>query len=223
MSDADIAVLGASKVGTTGCPVWQPVVPLTDDESDIEGFGEAQVFQSLGVSSLPYQKDDSGFAECLMLRNVGGRDAVCIGARDTRTAKIAGNMKPGDTVVHSTGPSQAAQLQLKEEKQQAVLVTKNANGETMAFVLDGKNSKCQLAVNGAMFEIDPDGNWTITDASGKAGIRCANGQINIFGKVVLGGGLANPAMCIMLGPVTGSPGSVASVPLVAAQNVSIGM
>ncbi len=116
MSDADIALLGASKIGANGSPVWQPAVPITDDSEDLEGFGECQVFQSLGISSLPYQKDENGFAECLVMRNVGGRDAVCLGARDTRSAKIVGNLKPGDTVVHSTGPSEAAQLQLKEEK-----------------------------------------------------------------------------------------------------------
>jgi len=219
--DADIAVLGASSVGATGCPVWQPVVPLTDDEQDVEGFGQAQVFQALGVSSLPYQKDANGFAECLMLKNVGGRDAVCVGARDTRSGKIVGNLKPGDTVIHSTGPSQSAQLQLKEGKQQAVLVTLDFDGETMAIVLDGKNGKMQIAARGAIWQIEKDGSSTISEPGGAA-IHMGGGQINLIGTVVLGGGTANPAQCIMLGPMTGSPGGAASVPLVPAKGVFIG-
>ncbi len=220
--DADIAVLGASSIAANGCPIWQPVVPLTDDDNDVEGFGQAQVFQALGISSLPYQKDDKGFAECLMLRNVGGRDAVCVGARDTRSAKIVGNLKPGDTVIHSTGPSQAAQLQLKEAKQQAVLVTKDDADETMAVILDGLNGKFQIAARGAMIQIDKDGSITMSEPGGAA-LHLANGQVNIIGKVVLGGGTPNPAMSIMLGPVTGSPGGPASVPLVPAQGVFIGL
>lgn len=28
-----------------------------------------------------------------------------VGVRDTRTAKIVGNIKPGDIILHSTGPA----------------------------------------------------------------------------------------------------------------------
>jgi hypothetical protein len=222
VAELDIGILGASKVGPTGSPVWQPQVPLSDDEQDLEGFGECVPIQSLGISSMPWPKDENGYAEAVFARNCGGRDAVCLGARDTRSSKIVGNLKPGDTVVHCTGPSQAAQLQLKEEKRQAVLVTKTFDDETMAVVLDGKNGKFQIAASGAMFEIDKDGGITLTDSTGKAGIRVANGQVNVFGTVVLGGGTPNPALKIMLGAGP-STGGIATIPMFPAMGVFIGL
>src|SRR4051812_48496861 len=113
----DIAFLGASSVSTkTGVPRWEPAVPITDDEQDVVPYGPLAVYQGLGLSSLPYPKDATGYAECVVIRGAGGRAAFCLGGFDTRTASVVGNMKPGDTVLHSTGPNQAAQLQLKEVK-----------------------------------------------------------------------------------------------------------
>lgn len=221
MTELDVGILGGSKLDETGSPTWQVSVPITDDTNDVEGFGNSQVFQGLGLSSMPYPKDEDGYAEGIFARNCGGRDAICIGGRDTRSAKILGNLKPGDTVLHSTGPSQAAQVQLKEEKRQVVLVTKDADGFNQILTLDGANKKFQLSVNGAMFEIDPEGGITLTDASGGAGIRIANGQVNVFGRVVLGGGTPNPAMAIMLG--VGQVPGPAAVLLTPAAGVFIGL
>lgn len=35
---------------------------------------------------------------------ISGQTAVCVGARDTRDATLVGKIKPGDAVLHSTGP-----------------------------------------------------------------------------------------------------------------------
>src|SRR5690349_11024216 len=119
--NVDIAILGASSVDKkTGVVLWEPIVPITDGDADVEPFGLTAVYQALGFASMPFPKTSDGYAECLVVRHCGGRNAVCLGGRDTRTASVVGNMRPGDTVVHSTGPNQAAQLQLKEEKRQAV-------------------------------------------------------------------------------------------------------
>ena len=154
MKDADICVLGASKV-VGGVPLWQGLIPIANDNAanPNEPLGDLQVFQTLGVTSLPFPKDDSGFAEAVVLRNVGGRKGVYVGARDTRTAKVVGAMKPGDTVVHSTGPKQAAQLQLKEDKRQSVLLSKDKRGKHMAVTLDGENGKLQITARGAVWEL----------------------------------------------------------------------
>jgi hypothetical protein len=187
MSDADICVLGAAKVAN-GVALWQGVIPIANDNGENPGepLGESDVYQALGLTSLPYPKDENGFAEAIALRNVGGRDVVYVGARDTRTAKIVGNAQPGDTIVHSTGPEQAAQLQLKEKKRQAVLATKDSQKRTMALVLDGKNDKVQLAALGALLEIDKNGDFSIVNAAG-AGIRIEGNKIHLLGELALPG------------------------------------
>jgi hypothetical protein len=215
LSNADITVLGASKV-TGGVASVQAVVPLTNEIDDVEPFGDVDLFQGLGITALPYPADASGSAEGVILRNCGGRDAVCIGGRDTRSAAIVGNMKPGDTVVHSTGPAQAAQLQLKEEKRQAVLATKDSRKQTVAIVLDGKNDHIQIAGFGAAVQLDKNGNISMFNASG-AGIVIDGDNVTISGNLKLPGML--PGLCLMQGPPTGSPGGPTSVPMQAVQNV----
>lgn len=217
-----IAVLGASSVvNPAGVPLWEPAVPLGGDGGDVEPFGPTAVYQALGVSSLPWPKDDTGYAESLVLRNVGGRVAVCIGARDTRSSKIVGALKPGDTVVHSTGPNQAAQLQLKEEKAQAVLVSKTlSSGKTMMVCLDGKNEKVQITHAGAIVEIDKDGDVSLLNGSG-AGILIQGKNIFLNGELHFGKGNP-PGSFVMLGMAPISPGGIATIPLLAAKGIAPG-
>ncbi len=210
--NVEIAFLGSSSVSSkTGVILWEPYVPITDGDKDIEAFGPTPVYQALGFVSMPYPKDSTGYAECLMLRHVGGRNAVCVGGRDTRTASVVGNMQPGDAVAHSTGPNQAAQLQLKEKKRQAVLVTKTKSGKTMALILDGELEKVQLTHKGALFEIDDQGDISIVNGSG-AGILI-QGPDCFINANLKAGKAAGPFNTPMLGPSTGSPGGVASVPM----------
>jgi hypothetical protein len=222
MNRLDVIKLAASKLAESGAALWQAVRAITNDVDDVEPFGEIDVFQGLGLSSMPYPADDEGHAEGVIVENCGNMNAVCVGARDTRTAKITGNLKPGDTVLHSTGPAMAAQVQCKEEKRQVVLATKNKANETQALLIDGKNEKFQVAVGGCMLEI-ADGGFTLTDASGKASVIIRNGTINLIGKIVLGGIAPVPGLSIMLGPVTGSPGAGSAAPLFAAKGVFIGL
>lgn len=221
MQTLDVIKLAASTLAKTGVALWQALRPITDDETDNEPFGEIDVFQGLGLTSFPYPADKDGHAEGVIVTNCGNKNAVCVGARDTRTAKIVGNGKPGDTILHSTGPSQSAQVQLKEAKRQVVLATKNSNDETQALLIDGKNEKFQIAVGGCMFEI-ADGGFTLTDASGRGTLIVRNGTINLVGKVVAGGLTPVPALSVMLGPVTGQVPPT-PVPLVAAKGFFIGV
>lgn len=219
--NVELAFLSASSVaGKTGVPLWEPFIPVSDDDQDIEAFGPTAVYQALGLSSAPWPKDASGQAECILVRNVGGRPAAVIGARDSRTAAAIGNLKSGDTVLHSTGPNLSAQVQLKEEKRQAVILTKTGDGTTMAVILDGKNEKIQATHAGAIFEIAKNGDISLVNGSG-SGLLIQGGNIHIMGTLVAGAG--NPAgLAYMLGPPTGSPGGVASVPLFAAQGIAPG-
>lgn len=218
----EIAFLGSSSVSSkNGVVMWEPNVPNTDDTVDVEAFGPTAVYQALGVTSAPYPKDANGYAECLVVRHVGGRNAVCVGGRDTRTASVVGNLKPGDTVVHSTGPNQAAQLQLKEGKLQAVLVTKTkGGGKTMAVILDGQNEKIQVTHAGAIFEIDKNGDVSLLNSAG-CGLLIQGSNVHIVGTPVLGAGNP-PGLAFMLGPATGSPGGGAAAPMFAATGVAPG-
>jgi hypothetical protein len=181
----DIVMLGAAKF-VDGVATWQANVPVTDDTEDIEPFGEIDVIQSLGVSSTPFPKDESGYAECVTARDVGGRVAVALGGRDTRNAGFLGKQSPGDTTLHPTGPGAVAQCFVKNEKRQAGLATENSRGETMVLVLDGKNDKGQWACNGAVVEIDKKGDISLVNASG-TGIRLEGGKIHFLGELALPG------------------------------------
>lgn len=185
MRTDDIVVLDALEL-VGGVPVVKASQPLTDD-SDTEPFGDVPLMQALGLSSAPWPASPEGHCEGVVLGPIGGRDAVCVGARDTRTAAIIGNLAPGDTVVHSTGPQQAAQLQLKEAKRQAILSTKTTDGKTAVCGLDGLNNKFVTAIFGYMFEISEANGICLTDATGNAGIQIKDGTVSVFGTVVLGG------------------------------------
>jgi hypothetical protein len=214
----DIALLGASSVSPkTGAALWEPAIPITNSETDLETLGPTAVYQGLGLTSFPYPKDANGYAECIVIRNVGGRNFCCLGARDTRTASVVGNGEGGDTILHSTGPAQAAALHLKERKRQAALVTKTKSGKTTALILDGELEKVSLLHAGAIFEIDEKGDISIMNSSG-CGFLIQGEHIHHVGTSVAGAG--TPGLCFMLGPPTGSPGGPASVPLFAAKGIA---
>lgn len=216
--ELDIAVLGASHVNKDGVPVVQASIGVKNETDDVEPFGDIDFLQTLGVSSLPWGAGPDGHAEGLVARGVGGRDGICIGARDTRTAGIVGKLKPGDTVVHTTGPQQAAQLQLKEEKRQAALVSEDTTGKTMMFMLDGKGDKIQLTAFGSIIEISRDGISIVS-----AGDIVLSGKtVSIQGQVILGGATPNPAMRVMTAP-TASPGGAGALPMVPAPGIFIGV
>lgn len=198
-----------------GSPRWQCVIPIGNDNDDVLSFGECSVYQALGITSLPYPKDEKGFAEAIVAPNVGNRKGVVIGARDTRNAGIVGKGDPGDTFMHSTGPNQAAQFRAQEKKRAASVVVQDKDGKHQLFVLDGQNKKAQIMVNGAVIEIDPDGDISLAGKGGAA--------ILIQGdEIILNGVLRIPGlpdgMFLMAGPQTGqlagAPGVAATTLLV---------
>jgi hypothetical protein len=210
--DGEIFTLGASSLDeSTGAAKWQSVVPITSEEGDTENLGETDVFQSLGVTSRPYPKDETGYAEGFGLRNCAGRSLVCVGGRDTRSAKIAAGLKPGDVCLHSTGPQQASQVRCTEEKRQVILASKDSKKRSMMLVIDGKNDKIQIAAMGAMIEIDPTGDVSIANGGG-ASILLQGADIYMNGTVHLPG--MKPGHALMMGPLTGTPNTLSTpIPL----------
>ncbi|UOF77302.1 hypothetical protein [Caudoviricetes sp.] len=181
----ELGILGASNV-VNGVVLWQFNIPVGNDNDDVEPSGEVDVFQSLGVSAVAYPKTEEGYAEGVGIRDCGGKALVCIGARDTRNAKLVGKMSAGDTTLHSTGPGSVAQCFLKHQKKQAGLATDDADGKSMMLLLDGKNKKVQLAARGAMVQIDEKGDISIVNKSG-AGILIAGKKITLLGELSLPG------------------------------------
>ncbi len=212
----EIVRLGASEQSSaTKAMGWQSINPITGD-SDFEDFGVIDVMQALGVTSAVWPADESGWAEGLLLRGAGNRNGIIAGARDTRTAAALGTVRPGDTILHSTGPEQAAQVQCKESKRQVVCYTKDSEGTGMVVMLDGKNDKYQVLVRGAMIEIDPVGDVSIVNGGG-ASILMQGSHI-FFGGTCHFPGIP-PGLVLMAGPPTGSPAGIASVPLLPVNGV----
>jgi hypothetical protein len=181
----EICTMGASSM-KEGNPRWQCLVPIGNDVDDVLSFGEVAVYQALGVTSLPYPKDKDGFAEAIVAPNVGNRKAVVIGARDTRNAKVVGKMDPGDSVLHSTGPNQAAQFRAQEKKRMASVVVQDKKGKHQVIILDGENLKFQIFANGAAFQIDEDGDMSMATKGGAALLLQGN-EIVLNGVVRLPG------------------------------------
>jgi hypothetical protein len=192
----DVAQLGAASL-VNGVPVWQANVPVANDNDKVEPIGEIEAFQSLGITATPYAKDADGFVECIVARDVCGRTAVALGARDTRNTGFLGRQEGGDVTIHATGPKAVAQCFLKNKKRQSGLATENSKDETMVFVLDGKNDKMQWAGNGAIVEVDKKGDISLVNSSG-SGIKIQGGKIYILGELSLPG--MTPGMALVQGP-----------------------
>lgn len=209
MSDIDIAVLGAVSQAADGSVRVQAQIPVANDngENDVEPFGEIQIMQGLGLTSAPWPRDEKGYAEGVIARGCGGRNAVCLGARDTRTAAIVGNLKPGDTVLHSTGPNQSAQVQCKEEKRQVVLATIGTDGKQILVIADGKNDKIQVLAFGAVWEMKRDGGGAEINFSNGlgAGLQLKGNSVVVDGNFFANRNAKFPLQSAA-GPVTGTSG-----------------
>lgn len=199
----------STKAPTTSC--YDVAGP--NEAEDQEPFGDVPLIQCLGVSSLPYPPDDSGHAEGILLEGVGGLPGVIVSAWDTRTFSLFGNLEPGDTVLHSTGPAKAAQAILKEKKRQAILATKDTNGKQILVILDGKNDKVQVSAFGYIIEMSRAGGINLD--VGKCGLSLHPEQGGkLRGTWTLGGMAAVPAMSMAVAsPATWATLSALSGPI----------
>lgn len=217
MTELNIVTLGATKL-VKGVPVVQASSAITNGSEDIESYGGIEMFLALGISAMPAPANDAGQAQGVVVEGIGGPNATCVGAIDRRNADIYGNLTPGDTVLHATGPQGVSQVMCKATKRQVVLATKGSDDKQILVVLDGKNDTLQITAFGQMFELSKKNGISLTD--GGAGIRIHDGTLQLLGNIVFNQG-ANAAMAIMVGPKTGSPGSIASVPMIPLLGVSI--
>jgi hypothetical protein len=195
-------------------------VPLTDDELDVESFGDIDSFQALGVTSVPYPRDQFGHCEGVVLRGCGNTDGVIVGARDERCADVYASLAEGDTCLHSCDPNAVAQVQAKANKQ-VVLYTTDKNGKTITLALDGKNNKVQLAIGGGLLEFNVDDERvSIVAPGGKSSIVLEGDKIMLIGTVVLGS--AVPVASVASWVSGGAPSTPGATPFNPAPNVFVG-
>lgn len=209
MSDLDICTMGATRLDkTTNAVVCQAVVPLGGGEEDHEPFGEIDVMQCLGITALPAPKNDNGHAEGVVARGVGNANGVIVGGRDTRSSKVTGELKLGETAVHSTGENFDSRSLYKDQMIAHIV------GNDMVFIMDRKGKKVSICYAGNIFELSKDGGINLS--CGSAGIKIKDGAVNIYGNsVTLGGMVGTPATAVIMG-VSG----IAGVP---APNVFVGV
>lgn len=205
-TDIEVYDLGAARLGkNTGALLVQGKGPqLSADRNDCKSLDDAPVYSQIGVTAMHYPATDDGHAEGLFALNIPGSAGVMVGGRDTRTANIVGALKPGDTCVHSTGPNQAAQLQLKEQGRQAYLTAKTADGKDLVHVLDG--SAEQIAISGFNYivEMKKGSGVTIANGTGNASIQLLDdGTVWIKGSRVLLGSQPSGIVVTSVGASTG--------------------
>lgn len=192
-----------------------------DSDGSAPDYGAAPMLCALGVTAMPFPPTEEGAAEGLVDRDTPGFNGIITAARDTRTAKIVGGLKPGDTVVHSTGPQQAAAIYLKEEKRQIAALTKDDDGNALMLVLDGTTKKFQVSVGSILLELDgASGKISLLNGDG-GGFLIDGKNFHMMGNPVLGAGNP-PGFCLMLGPPSGSPGGPASAPLIPCMGITPG-
>ncbi len=209
--EIEIVKLGSSKLNDkTKSAQWQATNQVSSDPNDNEDFGEIDAFQGLGLTSMPWPADDDSYAEGAVIRNCGNRNGICIGARDTRSAKALGNVKAGDTILHSTGPNEAAQVQCKEDKRQVVIYTKDSSGKGVVVVVDGKNDQIQLVGFGMIIEMSKE-NGIKLDGGGGASILIQGGDLYLNGAIHIAGIPPGTTLCASTVPVVGTSGSTVPV------------
>jgi hypothetical protein len=136
------------------------------------------IFGALGITSSPYPTNDSGYCEAI----IDDRFNTIISLRDTRVSNVVGNITPGDSAVHSTGPTQASRIFLKEDAKTIALMEKDSKNKDFGIVIDGTNDKITMLVGGtSVFEISKNKiTLAISDGSNSSSIILtpAGAQLN---------------------------------------------
>lgn len=177
----------------TNAPTVQADVEI--DGGDVEPYGQLDFFGALGVTAMPAPEDERGAAEAVVMP-VGGTDGSVVASRDLRATALYGQLKPGETALHSTGKGFGSQVLCKDKKVAAMA------GPGSAMVLDGGAKRYAVQVGTSQILLEGD---SAVISAGGCKIIMQGGVISLVGKVVLGG--ITPLL-----PVTGGPGLLADIP-----------
>ncbi len=215
MTELKIVTLnGGERAKETNAPIAGAFEQLSEDatnEADRKPVGNVPLMPCLGVIAMPYPPDKRGKAEAVIAEGLGGLPAVCVAGWDTRSFQACANMKPGDWSACSTGPNNAAQLLLKEEKRQCVLAAKKANGKQIMFMMDANTEVVQILANKATIEINKAGDINLSDGTGKAGITISGDTIHLRCSTLNIGGMVPTFQLAQVPPLVGFPATFPTI------------
>lgn len=189
----DIYTLGASRVTDPEGNSIPPVCKVTyeiDPETDTrEDWGELPLMFGLGLTALPAPPDDKGWAEGFCVEG-GIYSATCVGARDVRSADVVGELKPGETALHSTGSDKTKRSRVFCKENTLALLVGNDTG----LIVDRENGTISIMLKGKVrMQIkDSDDSIVAVAKSGKAWLEIKNDRVNAVGKVTNGGAASGP-------------------------------
>jgi len=191
---------------------------LSDDDTD-SSRSKGEQMCALGVTAFPYVADENGSVEAM----IDERSGIVVGMRDPRVGKLYGALISGDTALHDTHKNQATRLLMKGESRQAAIIVDKENGKQMIFSIDGSAKKVQISANGAIFQIDDQGNVQLTNKNGFGLIIDSSGVWVKGSCVKLGANPSMPLAQIMLPPqnVLAAPGPTTPMPLGTGSSVII--
>jgi hypothetical protein len=219
-----VTLNGGERNKETNAPIAEAFTQLTADATDSENrepAGILPLMSCLGITSLPYPPTKEGHAEGIAAENVGGLPGVCVAGWDTRCAAITANAKPGDTILHSTGPNKAAQVQCKEEKRQVCLLTQKKNKKHGMVLLDGDNEVFQVLFNGAIIQINKEGAVDLIPRNGKCGITLSGDTIHLRCATLNIGGMMPTFGLAQVPPIVGIPAVAIGTPFPCAPGINI--
>lgn len=208
MADLESVTLSGATL-KNGVPTISPADPITSSSEDTATFGDTEIQCALGLSAMPAAATEKGQAQGLAAMGVGGANATCISGIDRRNADIYGNLKPGDTALHPTGPNASGLVLCKADKRQIMLAQKGSDEKQILVVLDGKSDKATMTAFGYVVEISRKDGINLASATGTTGIQIKDDIGCLYGAWQYGRE-RNPLLAIMLGPLVGSPGGAAS-------------
>lgn len=199
MSDLDIITLGAATLDPKTKVAQVQAVRETPSPDVTETIGEVPMMNALGLTALPAAADSAGRAEGVVC-SAGGLDGVCIGGWDTRTADVTGELRPGETCLHATGPNFKSRVFCKDRILALVV------GNDMVLTLDKVAGKIQIAGLGGIIEMTADG-IRLVGPGGKAGIMInADGTLNLVGVAVTLGGASTTPVSGLTNAIFGASG-----------------
>jgi hypothetical protein len=211
---AELVDLGASGLDERTNAVWVQCKGAPVSDEDAPDFGRAPFMCALGVSARPAPATQAGSAQGV-LDSVAGVDGVCYGGHDPRASNVFGQIKDGETALHSTGEGYDARVLCKDQMLAQIV------GDDHVIVIDRKNGQIVLNCPGGAIKISKSDGIVLADDTGNAGIQITGGMVSVFGQVVLGG--RNPVAAVaMVPPQVGLTTTGTGIPVPAAPGVFIG-
>ncbi|HUU94561.1 MAG TPA: hypothetical protein VM487_02390 [Phycisphaerae bacterium] len=206
MAFVSMVVLNTSRVHPdSGVPVIECCELVGGDPDDRVPWGECPNMGALGVTALPYPPSEDGteFAQGVVIPDVGGNVGVIVGGRDSRTAEVYGQLSPGESALHTTGPDFDASVMCKDQLVSIMV------GDDMCAVFDRKNKVISITGFGCLFEMSEANGVLIGEPDG-AGLSLKKGCAWLKGTSYMLGD--TPILPPAIGPQPGlvSTGGLAS-------------